>query len=1017
MAIYNAVFRIDQYRPGLSQGEAGISRRDLWLDKELRLVPTSPPAATDTTYLWEFLDKPSASTVEFLDADSSNPDPTAEVVKFTPDQWGTYRIRLTINGGQFTHTMLAAVILSDAGALTNRGWRIPSFQETNTEANFPGQARGYADDYDFIFNDLLVATAAGFTAGGDLDGTNSNQTVVGVRGNPVEDATPSVGDSLVWDGTKFAIQPVLDDTNQLVFHPGGTADDNVYTNWALLMAAFANTEGIVVIMVEDADDAAVIPGGTWDLEDRGIIAGTVRGDVTDLTIGDGTATILRNPAGFRNINLTNAVDGYIDASPGALTFFAEDVAFTGADASGKLILTGDSSKVYLRGKTSFETGEVVLEQDAGGSAATDIYVEDFSTIAADTLKNAATQVLTVYLANSVTGCSETQTDIVGTLSVMGPAAGVTIGTTFVFQPGGSVSANVYTSWSDLMVAFAQTKGPVIIEIDDSISPAQLPLGTWDLENRAVVVGAVQSSVVELQIGVGSSGCTLRNPAGFRNLNITNDFGTIDASPGALFFFAEDVAFTGGDTEGGLIVAGDGSRIHLRGKTSFETGDVVLEQALGASATTDVYLEDFSTIAAGTLSNSSTQVMTVYLANSVTSCSDSHPLEIGGTLTIVSPPALGGSTATTFVFRPGDMTIGNVYDDWTLLMADLALKEGPKIIEFDSSADPNTRCDIPAGTHNLQGNTVLRGRVDSSVKVLMADGAKFRDATALESGLEIWSASTDEVFTWSGARILSLRDRAQLIGGTYPGQSAPTHPLISGSFNFLDMRDQSALLAATTDQVVLETSSGFGTSYIYLFDSAVIAEAEQSFTPGQPLSAPSGANVIVNLMGQSAVFNHVPFSGLERALYSVRRERIPLVNGKFTDSAGTPMSIGGGYTPGLNDVVRQLTLQVKFRVVIETSNAAAGKEAVVDLYDVFGVLTGTPGVVTGSQIDTGTGSAPSGGPTPNPLVPSLYEADITVPFATGLWAVDFGVFEVRLSIATAGGGDFATCKHAEIILEW
>lgn len=590
--------------------------------------------------------------------------------------------------------------------------------------------------------------------------------------------------------------------------------------------------------------------------------------------------------------------------------------------------------------------------------------------------------------------------------------------TLVFRPGGTADGNVYTGWADLMGVLAVTEGPVTIEIDDSItSPAVVPIGTWDLENRVTVVGAVRSAVVSLQVGVGSGSCTLRNPAGFRNLNITNDFGTIDASPGALFFFAEDVAFTGGDTEGGLIVAGDGSKIHLRGKTSFETGDVVLEQALGASATTDVYLEDFSTIAAGTLSNSSTQVMTVYLANSVTSCSDSHPLEIGGTLTIVSPPAPGGSIATTFVFRPGDTTIGNVYDDWTLLMADLATKEGPKIIEFDSRADPNTRCDIPAGTHDLQGNTVLRGRVDLSVKVLMADGAKFLDATALESGLEIWSASTDEVFTWSGARILSLRDRAQLIGGTYPGQSTPTHPLISGFSNFLDMRDQSALLAATTDQVVLETSSGFGTSYIYLFDSAVIAEAEQSFTPGQPLSAPSGANVIVNLMDQSAVFNHVPFSGLEKALYSVRRERIPLVNGKFTDSTGTPMPIGGGYTPGLNDVVRQFTLQVKFRVVIETSNAAAGKEAVVDLYDVFGVLTGTPGVVTGSQIDTGTGSAPSGGPTPNPLVPSLYEADITVPVATGLWAVNFGVFEVRLSIATAGGGDFATCKHAEIILEW
>ena len=59
MAIYNAVFRIDQYRPGLSQGEDGISRRDLWLTKKIVLVPVSPPDDVDTDYVWELLDKPS----------------------------------------------------------------------------------------------------------------------------------------------------------------------------------------------------------------------------------------------------------------------------------------------------------------------------------------------------------------------------------------------------------------------------------------------------------------------------------------------------------------------------------------------------------------------------------------------------------------------------------------------------------------------------------------------------------------------------------------------------------------------------------------------------------------------------------------------------------------------------------------------------------------------------------------------------------------------------------------------
>jgi hypothetical protein len=198
MTIYNAVFRIDQTREGgTSVGEPGISRRDLWLSNVVHLVPTSPPP--DATFLWEFLDRPSGSAAVFLDETTGQESATSKYVKFTPDVWGTYRIRLTINRGQYSQVELAAALLSSTGGVTHRGWRLPSFKEIDTEANFPGQLRGYADDWDFILMDILEHAFAGgggsVTLGGDLaewspDPNPSKQRVVGLNEIPLPASPP-----------------------------------------------------------------------------------------------------------------------------------------------------------------------------------------------------------------------------------------------------------------------------------------------------------------------------------------------------------------------------------------------------------------------------------------------------------------------------------------------------------------------------------------------------------------------------------------------------------------------------------------------------------------------------------------------------------------------------------------------------------------------------------------------------------------------------------------------------------
>lgn len=120
----------------------------------------------------------------------------------------------------------------------------------------------------------------------------------------------------------------------------------------------------------------------------------------------------------------------------------------------------------------------------------------------------------------------------------------------------------------------------------------------------------------------------------------------------------------------------------------------------------------------------------------------------------------------------------------------------------------------------------------------------------------------------------------------------------------------------------------------------------------------------------------------------------------TDSTGVATIIGADYI----DASRwPATRTVKFRCILETTNAVAGFEATADLFDTADVLAaGAPAPVTGSQVST------------NALVATMVEATVTAAFAGFSTA---GVFEARLWIATAGGGNIVTCKSAQLIVEW
>jgi hypothetical protein len=66
----------------------------------------------------------------------------------------------------------------------------------------------------------------GFIAAGDLEGDGASQTVVGLRGNPINVGTPLVGQALVWNGSSWVyedwVKPTLDtgDPNTLYWSNG-----------------------------------------------------------------------------------------------------------------------------------------------------------------------------------------------------------------------------------------------------------------------------------------------------------------------------------------------------------------------------------------------------------------------------------------------------------------------------------------------------------------------------------------------------------------------------------------------------------------------------------------------------------------------------------------------------------------------------------------------------------------------------------------------------------------------------
>jgi hypothetical protein len=144
--------------------------------------------------------------------------------------------------------------------------------------------------------------------------------------------------------------------------------------------------------------------------------------------------------------------------------------------------------------------------------------------------------------------------------------------------------------------------------------------------------------------------------------------------------------------------------------------------------------------------------------------------VGGTLNVYG---------SSFVFRPGGTTAGNVFATWAELVAAASQQQGYKLVLLDDTYEDPT---IPAGVWDLGGYTVMQGRqrglATTTCQCTFEDGARLLGVYEFEM-LELISLSDSAVLQGS-----DLPSGASGIGFYRIGKG--TSITATGSAAFFDM---------------------------------------------------------------------------------------------------------------------------------------------------------------------------------------------------------------------------------------
>lgn len=181
----------------------------------------------------------------------------------------------------------------------------------------------------------------------------------------------------------------------------------------------------------------------------------------------------------------------------------------------------------------------------------------------------------------------------------------------IYRPGSTQSGNNYTSWTDLMTAFAATKGLVFICFDSQDAAVQIPAGAYNFQWRAVFVGLPFTDVIVAIDALDGAEC--QNVIGFQDLQIScqaiagNYNFTWGASPVMLRLVNTNMAGTGDGVGFGLRFNNSLSVLYLLNGSRLSV-DADAPVKVEATKTLTVYVDGSSEIEGDSVKGGGTLVV-------------------------------------------------------------------------------------------------------------------------------------------------------------------------------------------------------------------------------------------------------------------------------------------------------------------------------------------------------------------------------------------------------------------------
>jgi hypothetical protein len=214
-------------------------------------------------------------------------------------------------------------------------------------------------DLDAIYN----STTSGFTAGGDLSGSSTSQTVIGLRGNTLSSATPTNGQALSWNAVTIQWEPT---SISGTFTAGGDLSGSSTDQTVIKINGTAVPSGPSAnqILVATSSSNAV-----WSQIYDGYIASAAAISYSKLNLANSIVNADINSSAAIAYSKLNLAGGIVNADVNA----SAAIAYSKLNLSGGIVNADINASAAIAGSKiqntgASNTGVIQLTRDLGNTA-------------------------------------------------------------------------------------------------------------------------------------------------------------------------------------------------------------------------------------------------------------------------------------------------------------------------------------------------------------------------------------------------------------------------------------------------------------------------------------------------------------------------------------------------------------------------------------------------------------------------------------------------------------------------